>query len=825
MKQILFLPLCCLTLLSANVMTDSVDHVKNQFTEYRIYPRLKKADDYISQGNTTAAKELLLKVLEIDPKNHKAGNRVVELCMKDKDYVCADKYVELVQPEVYAKYNKGYISFQLKHYDQALKAASSIKDTSVLKQEEQVMNDHILLRSAILSDNATQTRTYLETILHPKFQTSSCPTEYLETISLLFEHKMFDAASKETALYLHHCKEQKISDETLAVWSDLLRKENQFDHAKSIIAHMNDTKLMNEHMLLLFLKSGDEAKAIETMETIYQVDPSNDNKVRLVYLYEKANMQEQIHTLYTKTYELDKNPDDLRKLLFFKKDPEKQYQMLEKYYPYTGLNEEEKFNFSVSLTEFYKKMQKESKVISILDDLKSLEGLTDKQKLYLSHEYNKYDQDEKAIALMEELYKSKPLPEYKERLDYLRNQKIAAKQTEQKPLLQDPNISAESKKEIVKVLPAKKTTSKTLQKRVTLEDHKRTETQKAYDLINEKRYDEAATHLKNVLKYEPNNAVRYEQLGNVYYAQEKYELAAQAFEKAASLDPKSGYYESLAYCQIKSKEKKEAIESFKKSIDIVKQEEPENIDKLYQLKYSVTELDRNFFGYLNYGVRLDSYDNTGAISPILSANYGGFSALELHYKPEMFHDYATVYVKAMAGVQDQSLAFESESWQPSIGLRFQPLLDERLYFFVEKFFKGGDDSRDDTMLRASWEHFDGYDFFPSKTQYWWKHLYMDSVYYLENGTYSLYANYEHGYIWKTGYEDAWMPYLCTNDNSIKEGLKRFDIGAGISYLFWRNEREYKSHQYTGRVKLEYRHQYAGDPEDDHALRIMLEFFF
>ena len=107
---------------------------------------------------------------------------------------------------------------------------------------------------------------------------------------------------------------------------------------------------------------------------------------------------------------------------------------------------------------------------------------------------------------------------------------------------------------------------------------------------------------------------------------------------------------------------------------------------------------------------------------------------------------------------------------------------------------------------------------------------MDSVYYLDNGTYSLYANYEHGYVWKSGYEDAWMPYFCTsvgysNDNSIKETIKRFDVGAGISYLFWRNEREYKSHQYIGRARLEYRHQYAGDPEDDHALRLMLEFFF
>jgi tetratricopeptide (TPR) repeat protein len=460
---------------------------------------------------------------------------------------------------------------------------------------------------------------------------------------------------------------------------------------------------------------------------------------------------------------------------------------------------------------------KNSQILSILDDLERLETLTDKQRLYLSHQYSSYQQGAKAIALMKTLYQNDPRPEYKERLVYLRNQENTPEKADSRS--------------VEKVKPAYMPASKTVRKQLpSRSDRIRTETQMAYDLIHQKKYDEAVIHLKNVLKYEPNNAVRHEQLAQAYYAQEKYALAAEAFEKAASLNPKSGYYESLGYCHIKLEDKQSAIKNFKKSIDIVTQEEPENIDKLYQLKYSVAELDRNFFGYLTYGMRLDSYNNTGAISPILSANYGGFSALELHYKPEVFDDYATAYVKVLSGVRDQSLALESETWQPSIGLRFQPLKEERLYFFIEQFFKGGDESRDDTMLRASWEHFDGYNFYPTKTEYSWKHLYMDSVYYLDNGTYSLYANYEHGYVWKSGYEDAWMPYLCTsvgysNDNSIKETIKRFDVGAGISYLFWRNEREYKSHQYIGRTRLEYRHQYAGDPEDDHALRLMLEFFF
>ncbi len=809
MKRILVLiPLYCMTFLNANVLDNSVDHVKEELTEYRVYPRLQKADNYIAEGKIKEAKELLLKVLEIDPKNTKAGSRVVTLCMQDKDFECADRYVKFVESPTYAKYYQGYISFQLQQFDKALKAATSIDDPTNLKKSEQELNNHIILRSAIMSENQKATHTYLGKILHPKYDSASCPSESLEIITLLFEHKLFDTASKETAFYVEHCQSQKIPDEKLAIWSDLLRKEKLFSQEERIIATMEDVGLKNEHALSMYLKSGDETKAIETMEKIYHEEPSDDNKARLLYLYENAKMQDKIMTLYSEVYELKKNPEDLKTLLYLKKEPEQQYQLLEKYYPYAGLTDEEKFNFSVSLIQFYKAENKVDKVLSIVDDLTHLANLTDKQKLYLSHQYSENHQDQKAITLMNTLYQSDPRPQYKERLEYLRNRNIIPKKPQPKTAQKKPQIKSKP----------------------TREDKLRSETQLAYDLIHEKRYDEASVHIKKALQYEPNNAVRYEQLGQVYYAQEKYEEAADAFKKASTLTPRSGYYESLGYSQIKLKDKKGAIESFKKSIDIVKQEEPENIDKLYQLKYSVAELDRDFFGYLTYGVRLDSYNNPGGISPILSANYGGFSALELHYKPEIFNDYATVYVKALAGVRDQSLAIRSETWQPSLGLRFQPLEDERLYFFIEKFFKGGDESRDDTMLRASWELFDGYDFYPTTTEYPWKHLYMDSVYYLDNGTYSLYANYEHGYVWKAGYEDAWMPYLCTsagytNDNGPKETLKRFDVGAGISYFFWRNEREYKSHQYTGRARLEYRQQYAGDPEDDHALRLMLEFFF
>ena len=98
MKRILiFILLYCITLLNASTLNSPVDYVKEELTEYRIYPRIQKADDYIAKGKTKEAKELLLKVLELDPKNSKAANRVVVLCMQDKDFKFAKNYVYLVE--------------------------------------------------------------------------------------------------------------------------------------------------------------------------------------------------------------------------------------------------------------------------------------------------------------------------------------------------------------------------------------------------------------------------------------------------------------------------------------------------------------------------------------------------------------------------------------------------------------------------------------------------------------------------------------------------------------------------------------------------------
>jgi hypothetical protein len=204
--------------------------------------------------------------------------------------------------------------------------------------------------------------------------------------------------------------------------------------------------------------------------------------------------------------------------------------------------------------------------------------------------------------------------------------------------------------------------------------------------------------------------------------------------------------------------------------------------------------------------------------------------IELAYRPEVFKNYLYFYVRGLSGVENKSLALEDETWQPSIGIRYKPFEDQLLTLSIEHLFKGGDRSREDTMIRASTGFFDDYHFHPVETEYWYKSLYLDAAYYIEDEIYSFYASYEYGYVTKVGYETALMPYLTTsaslhNDNYNRDQIKNIDIGIGISLFFWLNEREYRPHQFTGRFSIEGRQSIYNNTDDDNTIRAKLELLF
>ena len=1032
--------------LSANVLTDTIDSIGKNFNEYRTYPRMQKVKDLISKGDLNAAKALLEKVLEIDKTNSEASKMIVILCLQEQDLSCVQKYAQNIKPIEYSKYYQANIFFNKKKYAEAFQVASSISDESSLNTDEQFQNNIIILKSAIILGNKKATKHHLDQVLHSK-HSNKCLDESSNIITLLLEHNMYDEAYGEIDLYLRNCKKEDLSDKILVNWATLFRTQNRFDYAFTIINAMEDSEQKYEQQLLLYLKSNQQIKAAKTMTKIYYLNPSSKNRERLVYLYKRANMDDDIKALFAKEYQTEKNPNDLKKLLYLEKEPNKKFQLLKRYYPYQSLATKEKFNFSSSLIEHYKKKADIKHIISILDDLYAIENLNETQKLYLSHQYSQYGFDSKSIRIVESLYQKNPSLEYRKKLLFLykdekynkkrkalllshqskkcdrviilslantknkspeimnslinyypfpclkpleqfhsamilvqyyydlkakqkglkildeaakikplssdnylvlanwynlfnlnqktiyyakeankknaqniealkmlgygyhklQKQALAAyylekasaldpsdsklylslgniyaqlskpkealyywdkyqknhyspntvlKSTEQALLIPDSNRAQKYmdtlKKPVqnneyrffmlkAKLAQVQHNTNKEIyfyekalgykKDKTTVDQYVYVLTRKANQLYKIKEYEQAIKYLKLAIANAPTDASLNAQLGYWYYSNGDFKSAVDAYEYTVSIDDQAKYKESLGYSYVKIDNNEKAIDSFKKSIDSINASASPDLENIYKLKRNITALDHSFSGYAAYSIRLDKYDDiTNTATPVLPANYNGFASFELDYKPKVLKDYVTFYLRALAGVQDQSLKIKEGSFQPSVGIRVQPINNQNLYFSIEQFIEGGEYSRDDIMLRASWGLFDGYDFHPTDSEYSYNNLYLDSVYFMKEETYSVYGNYEYGHVWKINYENALMPYLCTsiaysNDNIDKKTTNRFDIGVGLSYLFWLNERPYQSHQYTGRFKIELRQVYHGNTEDKHAAKATLEFLF
>ncbi len=1013
MKRLLTLSILLgLTQTQLHAEADSQNFIQKDLNEFRVYPRLQKAENYIYEGKKKEAVELLKEILEIDRSNSDVSKKIVVLCMESGDYACAKSYVDNIKPPSYARYYKANIYFNEKAYQNAYQNAASVVDNNVLTAAERSQNDIIALKSAIMLHDEKGIAKYLDATLHQGKSAHKCHGETINVISLLIEQKMYTLALGEIENHQKSCTEAPLPDRKLAVWADILRNAKRYDESLKITGLIGNYRIKQEQKVLAYQENGEAAKAAETMEEIYNADHSEENKKRLVYLYESAGMGDKTKKLYSTTSSDD--PRDMAKLLYTDKEGAEQFELLKKHYPFEGLTAKEKFNFSSSLIGFYEKENNKSKILSIADDLAATDGLSTDQKLYLGTIYSRYGESGKSLRILRELYRTdpspsllsrllhssrgtpeefavlrenypfagleneerfnfsqslitfyrdqgenekiagilddlgrmdglseeqrftlsyqygligkkqkaidivqklnaeNPKPEYRKQLTYLYG-KTGDTRSSREMLLAElskgcrrdallelaygkersaqiieaigrhapypclkgnerfnigmmvaryyydrhdnkralyhldktaalPHLSSSQCFSLATMYDMMQRKTKALQfaqkaYRLNPRNAKaasylaRSEAESGYRYMGEKRYKQAATHIRRSLAYKPDNAVGYEQLGYIYYGQEQYGEAAKAFTKAIRLAPKAQYYESLAYCNMKLGQKKSARENFKKSIDLVLHDEPGNTKKLYALKSSVRELGKKFAGYLAYGTRLDEYDRPAAtFSPVVAESYNGIAALELSYKPDYFDDALTVYLKTLSGVKNRNVMLEPDTLQPSFGLRLQPFDEYNLYFSLEKFIKGGDNSRDDTMIRTSLGLFDGYEFHPVESGYWYRSLYLDGAYYLDAKTYSIYGNYEHGYVWKLDYDNAFMPYLCTsvsfnNDNYEKQDIRRFDVGGGLSYLFWRDESRYESHRYIGRVRLEVRHQYSGNTKDDNAVKVLLELFF
>jgi len=161
-----------------------------------------------------------------------------------------------------------------------------------------------------------------------------------------------------------------------------------------------------------------------------------------------------------------------------------------------------------------------------------------------------------------------------------------------------------------------------------------------------------------------------------------------------------------------------------------------------------------------------------------------------------------------------------------VGVRYKPLKDKELYLSAQQMIKAGDNTRNETLLRASL----GISGKPVEDKSIYNNLYLDANYFVKNRSKVLYGNYELGKEYRLSDHTTISPYITTGaslttDNAKKRALTNFDIGVGVALRHQSGETRYKDALYTNQLKLEARQKYAGNSKDSNAMRLQWEFFY
>jgi Flp pilus assembly protein TadD len=315
----------------------------------------------------------------------------------------------------------------------------------------------------------------------------------------------------------------------------------------------------------------------------------------------------------------------------------------------------------------------------------------------------------------------------------------------------------------------------------------------------------------------PNNLQYKKELAYMYKQNKHYKQAIKNFKEIKNKEPKNiDNHTALAYIYKKIGQKKEAINAFKEALDRSK-----NINKEQRqnIKYEITNSSKIFHLYLVQSTRLNNYKQRNNLSPVNSASYNGSGSMQLSYQPIFLPKNTTVYANIIHGHKKPK-----KSIQPSMGIRYKPLKDKEIYLSAEQLIKGGEESRNDTLIRASL----GVSNDPSSSVH--ENLYLEGAYFIKFDSNILYGNYEWGKVYKTENGTNITPYIATgaiyrNDNSQKKSVTKLDVGVGIAIDLLSSETDYEIGKYRNILKLEARHKYGGNSRDDKSLHLQWEFFY
>lgn len=367
----------------SNPMEGISSWLDSEYKNFRVHPRISRAYSLSEEGKIQEAKALLQKALEIDSKNQEAIEMMMNLCIKEKDEPCINKYLDSVKESSagYIYSHKAQQAKEQKNYNQAITYAKKASQYDLKEEDTQYYNQLILFES------------------------------YL--------------AKKEYAKANDLIRKDELVTYELLKWSRISSNLKDNEYAYTLAVELPDKKEYVQWRLDLLLQKKEYVKASKEMDKLYKMEPSQENLKQLVYLYEITNQNRRMVKIYER--QLREGCNEYALLYLFEsygKNIPQQRALLEKNYPFSCLAKKKRLTLSTRLVHLLKsKKPKKAKYIAneIAGKLNS-----EKQRLAL---YQESGQKNKVVKLYQDKL-TKGCDEYALMylLDYFRKSKGIQKQ-------------------------------------------------------------------------------------------------------------------------------------------------------------------------------------------------------------------------------------------------------------------------------------------------------------------------------------------------------------------------------------------------------------
>ena len=352
--------------------------------------------------------------------------------------------------------------------------------------------------------------------------------------------------------------------------------------------------------------------------------------------------------------------------------------------------------------------------------------------------------------------------------------------------------------------------------------------------MQQQDWPKARQWLESAAGIDPSNALILKQLGYICKTLADDQCTINSFKSALRISPdQAKIHGELGYAYTRLGQNAQALDAFREAIDGYNAgfltrsylQPPEETDSgpmdgaltdgdAYAIRQQVREMNRGlqFNAYQSYRPG-SGVTSTGTSPGFLTGgaipSQGG---VELLYQPADigYRDGRTLrfFARTLWSTQPKSLKIDQDSLQGGVGVEYKPLKALNAYLSVERLIKIGDQSQDNTLLRASWGYSDGYEMKPGVSDWNYTVAYADVGYLLEKSrARSAYLEVRQGRSFNS--QDRWTitPHVTFAGRAQDPDPQRVsyaELGAGVSWKVLFNETVYEAPRSSLELTLQYR---------------------